>query len=122
MTAVTFLTEQATTFLCDADEVAEAGVKCVRLPNRHPIAVFRIRGQFYATDDRCTHAAASLSQGDIDGDVVTCPVHSGAFHIPTGKALCFPVTEDLKTYRVVVKEGKVFAVFADRAVSDGANS
>ena len=29
-------------------------------------------GEFYAVDDTCTHAGASLSEGIIDGSTVSC--------------------------------------------------
>ena len=39
----------------------------------------------------------------IDGDIIECPLHAGQFHIPTGKAMSPPVTEDLKTFAVKVE-------------------
>lgn len=75
-----------------------------------PIAVFNIDGRFYATSDTCTHATASLTQGEIvDGDLIACPVHDGQFHIPTGQAIAFPCTVDLRTYGVIEEDGEVFA-------------
>lgn len=72
------------------------------------IAVFNIGGSFYATSDICTHAHAHLSGGYIDGETVECPLHQGLFHIPTGKAIGPPVTEDLKTYPIRIENGTVF--------------
>ncbi|MBC7203444.1 MAG: non-heme iron oxygenase ferredoxin subunit [Pusillimonas sp.] len=65
------------------------------------IAVYEIRGVYYATQDSCTHAKASLSEGEIlDGDLIECPVHGGTFHIPTGRAVDFPCERAIRTYRV----------------------
>ena len=67
-----------------------------------PLAVYNVEGRFYATSDVCTHATASLSEGEIiDGDLIACPVHDGAFHIPSGQAVTFPCTQDIRTYRVI---------------------
>ncbi|MDO5947042.1 MULTISPECIES: non-heme iron oxygenase ferredoxin subunit [Burkholderia cepacia complex] len=75
-----------------------------------PLAVYNIEGQFYATSDTCTHATASLTAGEIvDGDLIACPVHDGQFHIPTGQAMAFPCTVDLRTYRVIEEGDEVFA-------------
>lgn len=68
------------------------------------IAVYNLAGDFYATDDRCTHEFAFLSDGMIDGDSVECPLHGGKFHIKTGRAAAPPCTVDLKTYPVM-REG-----------------
>jgi len=73
-----------------------------------PISLFRVGNQFYATDDTCTHAAASLSDGYIDGDIVECPFHSARFCIRTGEVLSLPASEPLKTYPVKVEDGSVF--------------
>lgn len=62
------------------------------------VALFNVAGRLYATDDICTHAHAHLSDGYIDGETVECPLHQGLFHIPTGRAMSSPVTENLKTY------------------------
>jgi 3-phenylpropionate/trans-cinnamate dioxygenase ferredoxin subunit len=72
------------------------------------VALFRVGDQFYATDDTCTHAEASLSDGYIDGDIVECPFHSAKFCLRTGQALSLPASEPLRTYPVKVADGAVF--------------
>ena len=84
------------------DEVREDEPKAVQVGNQY-IAIYRVDGKFYATDDICTHEFASLCEGFIDGDIIECPLHAGQFHIPTGKAMSPPVTEDLKTFAVKVE-------------------
>jgi len=71
------------------------------------IALFNLAGKLYATADICTHAHAHLSDGYVDGETVECPLHQGLFHIPTGRAMSPPVTEDLKTYPLRVEDGEV---------------
>jgi len=74
------------------------------------LAVFNLEGKFYATQNMCTHATASLAEGEIvNGDMIACPVHFGEFHIPTGQAVTFPCTVDLRTYKVIEEDGKIFA-------------
>lgn len=73
----------------------QVGEKC--------IALFNIKGKFFATDDICTHAHAHLSDGYIDEDRIECPLHQGLFHIPTGRAIAAPPTEDLKIYQVRIE-------------------
>src|SRR2546430_10537765 len=64
------------------------------------IALYEIDGALYATDDICTHAYAKLSDGWLDKSEIECPLHAGRFDVKTGKALCPPVTDDIKTYPV----------------------
>ena len=66
------------------------------------IAIYNLEGEYFATDDICSHAYASLADGYIEGTQIECPLHGGCFDIKTGKAMTPPVTEDLKTYEVKI--------------------
>lgn len=72
------------------------------------IALYNVDGGIYATHNICTHAFASMADGFQEGGEIECPLHEGRFDIKTGKALCAPVSEALKTYEVKVEDGKVF--------------
>ena len=67
-----------------------------------PVCLYNLGGNVCATQDTCTHAQASLSEGYIDGDVIECPLHQATFDIRTGKSLTPPATEDLRTFPVDV--------------------
>jgi nitrite reductase/ring-hydroxylating ferredoxin subunit len=71
------------------------------------IALYRVGDYFFATDNRCTHAAASLADGYLDGELIECPLHQGLFNVRTGAAVCSPATRPLKTYPTRVADGKV---------------
>jgi nitrite reductase/ring-hydroxylating ferredoxin subunit len=89
------------------DEVLDDEPKAVQVGNDY-IALYRLEDKFYATDDICTHEFASLAEGFVDGDCIECPLHAGKFHIPTGKAMTAPVTEDIRTYPVKVEGDEIF--------------
>lgn len=67
-----------------------------------PVCLINLGGEFYALNDICTHQEASLSDGEIVGDEVECPLHGGAFEIRTGAPASFPVVSPVDTYRVRV--------------------
>ena len=92
--------------VCGVNELQPG--EALRFEASCPVAVFRVGDQFYATDDTCTHAAASLADGYIEGDVVECPFHSAKFCVRTGEVLSLPASELLKTYAVKVEDGSVF--------------
>jgi 3-phenylpropionate/trans-cinnamate dioxygenase ferredoxin subunit len=71
------------------------------------IAIYRLEGELYASDDICTHAYASLADGFIEDGQVECPLHGACFDIKTGKAMTAPASIDLRTYPVKVENGKV---------------
>jgi len=70
-----------------------------------PVAIYNIKGTFYATADTCTHEVAPLSEGFLDDDVVECAFHFAKFCVRTGEALTFPATEPLDRYVVDVRDG-----------------
>ena len=72
------------------------------------LAIFNLGGSFYATDDTCTHAFASLADGYVEDGCVECPVHAARFEIATGKAVALPAEEDIKTYPVRVEGEDIY--------------
>ena len=73
------------------------------------ILVANIDGEFFATDDSCTHSGASLSEGKLDGCVITCGWHAAEFNCKTGKLVKFPAKiRDLTSYNVVVESDNIF--------------
>ena len=91
--------------LSDAPSPAE--VRQIEVEGRAPVALYNLDGEFFATDDTCTHGEASLAEGDIDGDEIYCPFHMGAFDIRTGEATAAPCMEPLCTYRVQVRDDAI---------------
>jgi nitrite reductase/ring-hydroxylating ferredoxin subunit len=95
--------------LCSTSEV-EPGAALKVERGDLVLAVFNVEGEFYVTDDACTHGPGSLSEGYIEGEVVECNFHNGQFNIKTGEVVAPPCMIPVKTYRTVVEDGKVFIV------------
>ena len=73
------------------------------------ILVINIDGSYYAMDDTCSHAGASLSEGKLEGNIVTCDWHGAKWDCKTGKLHAFPAKiRDLNSYKVVVESGNVY--------------
>jgi nitrite reductase/ring-hydroxylating ferredoxin subunit len=93
--------------LCSTADVAVGGALKVEAEDL-TLAVFNVDGEFYVTDDTCTHGPGSLSEGYITDDVVECDFHNGAFNIKTGEVVAPPCIVPLKTYPAIVEDGSVF--------------
>jgi nitrite reductase/ring-hydroxylating ferredoxin subunit len=104
------------TKICATSDIAEGSVKSFEIGN-NVIAVYNIEGEFYATDNECTHGAASLADGMLDGDVIECALHFGAFNVKTGEVVQPPCFVPLRTYKVVVEDGQVM-VDLDKTAAD----
>lgn len=72
------------------------------------VAVFNLNGDFYVIDDTCTHGPGSLSEGFVDGDIVECNFHQGAFNIRTGAVALPPCMVPIRTYTTRVVDGDVY--------------
>jgi nitrite reductase/ring-hydroxylating ferredoxin subunit len=93
--------------LCSAADVAPGSAIKVET-GELVLAVYNIDGEYYVTDDLCTHGPGSLSEGYIDGDVVECNFHNGQFNIKTGEVVAPPCMIPIKIYKTVVEGGRVF--------------
>lgn len=76
-----------------------------------PVAVYQLGGKLHAISDACPHAGASLCEGELDGDVVTCPRHGSQFRVTDGERVRGPADEAVATVRVLVEAGEVFLEF-----------
>ncbi len=92
--------------LCSADDVAVGAALKVEAHGL-TLAVFNVDGEYYVTDDLCTHGPGSLSEGYIEGDVVECNFHNGQFNIRTGEVVSPPCMIPVMTYPTKLENGKV---------------
>lgn len=69
------------------------------------IALYAVDGEYFATADLCTHGAASLADGYLDGELIECPLHQGTFNVKTGAAVGAPCTLAVKTFPVKLEDG-----------------
>lgn len=74
----------------------------------HRIALFRIGDDVYAIGDRCSHAEASLADGEVFDGSVECPRHGSEFDVRTGKPGSLPATRPVPVYVVEVEGSDVF--------------
>ena len=89
------------------DAVPEADVTAVIVGGKE-IALYEVEGEVFATDNLCTHGAARMSDGFLEGREIECPLHQGRFDVCTGKAMCAPLTENIRVYPVRIENKRVF--------------
>ena len=73
----------------------------------HDIALYRVEGQVFATDNFCSHGQARLCEGFLLGYEIECPFHQGRFDVRSGQATCAPATEAIRSFRVRIDAGRV---------------
>ena len=74
-----------------------------------PVAIFNVDGEFFCVDDTCTHAEASLRDGDLDISrcAIECPLHGSAFDLRTGDPLSLPAVEPVHVHHIDISDGVI---------------
>ncbi len=74
----------------------------------NPIAIFKLEDGFYAIDDTCSHAEASLSEGEVEDHEIECPLHGAVFDLKTGNNLSLPAVVPVKSYPVKIEDNQLY--------------
>ena len=101
-------------------ELEDGAMKAVLVQGRE-ILLAKVGDKYYAADNRCPHMGGKLSQGKLEGTVVTCPLHGSQFDLSdarvvrwlkgsgivsaVGRALKSP--RQLTTYNVKVENNRI---------------
>jgi len=92
--------------LCRADEIAAGNALKVEHADL-VLAVYNVDGEFFVTDDACTHGPGSLAEGYLEDDIIECNFHGGQFNVRTGAVAGPPCMTPIKTYKVSVEDGDI---------------
>ena len=96
--------------VCNVNELQPGQAKTVRA-NDKEIAVFNVKGKYYAIDNGCIHAGAPLSDGHIDEEKcqVICGWHAWSYDLSTGKCVTHPRQDVFAgSYTVQVENEEIF--------------
>lgn len=73
----------------------------------HEIALFQVGGKVYAVHHVCPHQGGPLSEGGLEGEVVTCPWHGWSFNVTTGECTFNPAIKQ-ETFKVKEEGEDIF--------------
>jgi 3-phenylpropionate/trans-cinnamate dioxygenase ferredoxin subunit len=101
------------------EELTSGTMKAVSAAGQE-ILLARVGDKYYAVAGRCPHMKGNLSQGKLEGTVVTCPRHGSQFDISNGQVVrwlrgglmsrvsrALKMSKDLVVYNVKVEDGRV---------------
>lgn len=78
------------------------------------IIISQIDGEYYAMNDRCTHAASPLSTGRVRRDHIMCPLHGARFDLKSGKCVG-GAHRDIRTFPVKIEGGAIWVKTPDKS-------
>ena len=94
-------------FVCKTTQISVGQMKKISVDGKD-IVIVNIGGNYFAINDTCTHAGASLSEGKIEDSTIICDWHGAQFDCKNGKLIKFPAKiDDLEVYNVVVEEDNI---------------
>ncbi len=88
----------------NVNELDDGNMMMIEIEGRE-ILVARIGEKFYSADNKCPHMGGNLSNGELDGTVVTCPRHHSQFDITDGHVIRWTDWKGLK-----LTAGKIFRI------------
>lgn len=92
--------------ICSKDDVSDG--EAIRVDHGDlELAVYHVDGNYYVTDNACTHGPGELSEGYLEGHVIECDFHQGKFDIRDGQVVGPPCIVALKTYTVIPNDTSV---------------
>ncbi len=92
--------------LCASKDVSSGEMKQFDLKDEEILAV-NLEGRFYCLEGRCSHAGAPLAEGNLQGEVLTCPWHCSQFRVTDGSVLRGPARKVLHVYPVEIRDDQV---------------
>ena len=99
-------------------EIEDGTMKQVAAQGRE-ILLARVGGKYYAADSRCPHMGGKLSQGKLEGTVVTCPLHGSQFDLRDGQVVRWLKTSGLiATMSKAIKPPKPIATYNVKVEGD----
>jgi 3-phenylpropionate/trans-cinnamate dioxygenase ferredoxin subunit len=100
--------------ICDVETIPSGHAARVDVGDL-PIAVFNLKGEFHALDDTCSHAMASLSEGELHPEScsVECPLHGSQFDLRSGEPVSLPAVEPVRVYQVEVRHGQLWVALSE---------
>lgn len=72
------------------------------------VAIYNVDGTMHAVDGTCTHRGGPLGEGELVGNVVTCPWHGACFDVTTGVVLGPPAPQAVTSYQIAVEGDAIF--------------
>ncbi len=95
------------------DDLNQQRITKVTMADGHKIALIHMDDGVYAIDDTCSHAEASLSEGEVVGDHVKCPLHGAEFDVRTGEVKSFPAVVGVAKYDTKTENDMIYVKYGD---------
>ena len=88
------------------DNVAEKSFACFDVDGT-AVLVCRFKDEYFAIENRCSHALSTFDGGRMRGYRMICPLHGAAFDIRDGSALSSPAKRPIRSFPLRIVDGMI---------------
>lgn len=92
--------------LVDFAEVPDGGSKSFQVDG-HDILICHTKNEFFAVENKCSHAMAKLEGGRLQGYRLTCPLHGATFDVRDGSVKGAPASAPIRAYPLRLINGRI---------------
>ena len=97
---------------CQKKEILEDQIKILSSKD-YQICITIHNSEVLAFEDVCSHDGESFDGGKIENGCIVCPRHMAKFDMKTGRAICMPAVEDIRTFPVRVIGEEIIVVIEE---------
>jgi len=88
------------------DEVPTGTIREFQLDGK-TVALANVGGKLFVINNTCLHRGGPLGEGELKGQIVTCPWHGWQYDVTTGRLVANP-SVGVETYPVEVRGDDIF--------------
>ena len=98
------MSEQLFTAVTAAQDIEEKNFSTF-VVNGTSVAICRFRNEYFAIENRCSHALSTFDDGRMRGYRITCPKHGATFDIRDGSATSLPAIKPIRSFPLRIVDG-----------------
>lgn len=98
------MSEQLFTAVTQARNIEEKNFSAFDV-NGTGIVICRFRDEYFAIENRCSHAQSTFDDGRMRGYRIICPLHGATFDIRDGSCTGLPARKPIRSFPLRVVNG-----------------
>jgi len=100
------MSEQVFTYVAEAGDIEEKSFSIFEI-NGIGIVICRFRDEYFAIENRCSHALETFDEGRMRGYRIMCPMHGATFDIRDGSCTGAPASKPIRSFPLRIVDGKI---------------
>ena len=100
------MSEQVFKTVTAAQDIEEKSFSTFEI-NGTGIVICRFRDEYFAIENRCSHAQSTFDDGRMRGYRIMCPLHGATFDIRDGSCTGAPASKSIRSFPLRIVDGMI---------------